>query len=346
MKKNILQYLFLLASAALVLWVSVSCLSPAVRALCFDAVRLRRIVVSSTDIALYTGEQRELTLEFEPRGAIIGELSWSSGGSVEVSGGVVKANFPGSGEVTVSASDAVCTVNVTVIDKPVPPGSDLPRLYSDRLTVVNFNSRIGADYVPETVPIPDYIGTNRAGMRVEPQTLEAFLAMRADALSATGQDLWMISAYRTYEYQNMLFERSVSSYMAQGNSRARAEQLAGQTTQPPGCSEHQLGVSIDLGTDPELTYAFKNTPAGSWVTRHAHEYGFILRYPADKTAQTGISYEAWHFRYVGVEHAAYIYNHSLCLEEYILLQEQARIAAEQYALEVSAEEYLSLGELN
>ncbi len=95
----------------------------------------------------------------------------------------------------------------------------------------------------------------------------------------------------------------------------------------PGASEHQAGLSVDIVTlrHQVLNDAFADTKAGKWLAEHAHEYGFILRYPKDKEEITGINYEPWHFRYVGKEAAEQIYELGCCLEEYVMLQNQLAI---------------------
>ncbi|MEG0486259.1 MAG: M15 family metallopeptidase, partial [Oscillospiraceae bacterium] len=89
----------------------------------------------------------------------------------------------------------------------------------------------------------------------------------------------------------------------------------------PGYSEHQTGLTYDIGEkgkeDVWLTEAFGETPAGKWVAEHAHEYGFIMRYPKGKEEITGYMYESWHFRYVGVDIATEIYKRQGTLEEYL-----------------------------
>ena len=87
----------------------------------------------------------------------------------------------------------------------------------------------------------------------------------------------------------------------------------------PGHSEHNTGLAADIVTPDHqmLDTAFEQTPAFAWLSQHAAEYGFILRYPRDKTAITGIIYEPWHYRYVGVDNAAAILQSGGCLEEYL-----------------------------
>ncbi|MBQ7860248.1 MAG: M15 family metallopeptidase, partial [Faecalibacterium sp.] len=104
-----------------------------------------------------------------------------------------------------------------------------------------------------------------------------------------------------------------------GLDEAAATEKAKTVVTPPGCSEHNCGLAADINS-PEyypLEEPFKNTKAYAWLCAHAEEYGFILRYPKDKEDITGIIYEPWHWRYVGVENAKAINASGLCLEEYV-----------------------------
>ena len=88
---------------------------------------------------------------------------------------------------------------------------------------------------------------------------------------------------------------------------------------PGNASEHVAGLAFDIASEsfPYESFLFANTPEGQWLAANAHRFGFILRYPADKTHITGIKFEPWHFRFVGVENACAIYESGLCLEEYL-----------------------------
>lgn len=131
----------------------------------------------------------------------------------------------------------------------------------------------------------------------------AFDKMKGDA-AKEGLTLWNASGFRSYELQNKLYTR-----YSERDGKAAADRYSAR----PGHSEHQTGLAIDLNT---ITSAFANTPEGKWVSENCWKYGFILRYPKGKEAQTGYMYEAWHIRYVGTDAAEKIYNSGLCLEEY------------------------------
>ncbi|WP_099361788.1 M15 family metallopeptidase [Fredinandcohnia onubensis] len=107
----------------------------------------------------------------------------------------------------------------------------------------------------------------------------------------------MNSGFRDFEEQAKLYKEMGSSYAL-----------------PPGYSEHNLGLSLDVGS---TLMKMENAPEGKWMAENAWEYGFILRYPKDKTDITGIEYEPWHFRYVGLPHSAFMKEKNFVLEEYI-----------------------------
>ena len=142
-----------------------------------------------------------------------------------------------------------------------------------------------------------------------------------------GCNLLVCSAYRPYERQVELYEEDLAKYQGMGYSYEKACAITEETLAVPGASEHQAGLSVDIVTlrHQVLNDAFADTKAGKWLAEHAHEYGFILRYPKDKEEITGINYEPWHFRYVGKEAAEQIYELGCCLEEYVMLQNQLAI---------------------
>ena len=145
-------------------------------------------------------------------------------------------------------------------------------------------------------------------MRAE--AAEAFHRL-VETAAEEGIDIVMTTAYRSYEFQQILWD----NYVAQ-----KGDEEANKTSARPGESEHQTGLAVDLSTS-EIDYRnssdFADTAAGRWVAENAHKFGFILRFPEDKTDITGYSYEPWHIRYVGLTAAADIYEENLTLEEYL-----------------------------
>lgn len=150
--------------------------------------------------------------------------------------------------------------------------------------------------------------------RAAPAMREMIQAAKED-----GVELMLCSAYRSVEKQQQLFDRSQQAYMAQGMSEEKAYAKTATETAIPGTSEHQTGLAADIVTPTYqmLDAGFADTPAGQWLSEHAAEYGFVLRYPQDKQEVTGIIYESWHYRFVGKTHAKLMKESGLCLEEYL-----------------------------
>ena len=150
--------------------------------------------------------------------------------------------------------------------------------------------------------------------RAAPAMREMIQAAKED-----GVELMLCSAYRSVEKQQQLFDRSQQAYMAQGMSEEEAYAKTATETAIPGTSEHQTGLAADIVTPTYqmLDAGFADTPAGQWLSEHAAEYGFVLRYPQDKQEVTGIIYESWHYRFVGKTHAKLMKESRRCLEEYL-----------------------------
>lgn len=171
-------------------------------------------------------------------------------------------------------------------------------------------------------PIPeDYsfnLGTIKANMQCDERIIEDLLAMM-QAAKNDGVNLTICSPYRDYNRQEVLFNRKINAYIAKGMSYMEAYEKASQTVTVPGASEHQIGLAIDFICDvyTSLDTGFGETDAGKWLAKHGCEFGFILRYPLGKEYITGIQYEPWHFRYVGVEAATVMTNEGITLEEFL-----------------------------
>ena len=195
------------------------------------------------------------------------------------------------------------------------PAPELPEPVREpdwRLTLVNEANPLPEDYEPETAEADNgYLFDIRA---VEP--LRALLQAGREA----GLDLVITSAWRSWEYQDKLFEDKTARVMDEtGLDRIAAEAAAAVEVARPGTSEHQLGLAVDIISNdhPELDEGWAETEEAKWLTENCAQYGFILRYPPDKSDITGIVWEPWHFRYVGEEAAVYIMENDLCLEEYL-----------------------------
>lgn len=169
--------------------------------------------------------------------------------------------------------------------------------------------------INRTYPIPaDYIAGTGELMDIEGKQMEtnACLALKdmVASLRAAGMDIVIQSAYRSDADQEYLYNRQISR---QGGNEIKAATISAV----PLTSEHQAGLAVDLSVDGTLTDAFGATAQGQWLKEHCAEYGFILRYPPEKTSITGIISEPWHFRYVGsAETAQAIMSSGQCMEEY------------------------------
>jgi D-alanyl-D-alanine carboxypeptidase len=135
-----------------------------------------------------------------------------------------------------------------------------------------------------------------------------------DAAREAGVYPVVASGYRTTEDQERIMSEYIQDYLDQGYSQEDAQTEAEKWVAIPGTSEHQLGLGVDINADGVNSAGYE---VYDWLEAHCWEYGFILRYPEDKTDITGISNEPWHFRYVGQEAAEYIMANGLCLEEYL-----------------------------
>ncbi len=143
-----------------------------------------------------------------------------------------------------------------------------------------------------------------------------YLNKMCEAAAKDGVSLWIISAFRTYDYQQGLFNAEVNEYYYYHPNASQTEAEIGASTEVarPGTSEHQLGLAVDFNS---VEQAFQNTEQFRWLQKNAAKYGFIMRYAADKQNYTGVIYEPWHYRYVGKENAKKIKASGLSLEEYL-----------------------------
>lgn len=150
--------------------------------------------------------------------------------------------------------------------------------------------------------------------RCYPQLQQMMNDCRADGLNPK-----ICASYRTMEKQQSLFRDKMRRVIADGCPPEQAEEEAAKTIARPGTSEHQLGLALDI-VDRDyqmLNTRQETTPVQQWLMKNSWKYGFILRYPTNKSEITGIIYEPWHYRYVGKEAAEEIHEKGICLEEYL-----------------------------
>lgn len=208
-------------------------------------------------------------------------------------------------------------------DEPIKFKADLskyeqymnPENRDDYLYVVNINNLLSEDFVPEDLRDVQYTKPDRAKQQMCLNAQMAVDAMLKEARQYGFTNLWVTSAYRSYQTQSWLFENEINSLRSEYGDEA--EEKAKESVNPPGASEHQSGLTADIHSLSSASSKFDNTEEAKWLAENAQYFGFILRYPADKTEITGIMYESWHFRYVGRYHAMQMKHLGMCLEEYV-----------------------------
>lgn len=179
--------------------------------------------------------------------------------------------------------------------------------------------------IPEGYEV--HLKTLSNGLKVDERIYDDLSAM-IGACREAGLSPYICSAYRTTAKQTYLYNNKIARLRAAGYGKAAAIKEAGRWVARPGTSEHQLGLGLDIVSTSyqALTKKQENTKEQKWLMEHCWEYGFILRYPNDKSDITGIGYEPWHYRYVGVDIALDIRDSGLCFEEYLLLRQETLAA--------------------
>lgn len=184
--------------------------------------------------------------------------------------------------------------NINIVENP-----------NDIDVLVNKNNKLDKNYVPYDLEKISILYSND-DKYLRKEAKDAFENLSMDA-KRKGYRVIATSTYRSYDYQEKLYNHYVEEYGLEYADNCSARK---------GHSEHQTGLAVDVeGTDSDYN-DFEDTKDFIWMKDNAHKYGFILRYPKDKTHITGFKYEPWHYRYVGIEIATYMYEHNLCLEEY------------------------------
>jgi len=211
------------------------------------------------------------------------------------------------------AASAAPSPEVTAEAEPQPSSTPLPTQLTDLnsiLVLVDSTHGLAEDYVPANLATPYLVSTSEA------ISINAEAGTKAQEMMAAAQEagipLYVTDAYISYDTQKEYYDNLVSLV-----GEAEADKQGAK----PGYNEHQTGLAIDFTDDPaspKQTSSFKDTASYQWLVENAHTYGFILRYPENKTAITGTSYEPWHWRYVGVEtaEAMYAIGADLTFEEY------------------------------
>ncbi len=213
------------------------------------------------------------------------------------------------GHVDSKTADALRTTNLTLVNKS-------HTLDEDEISRESLISLSTCD-----LPVSEAISETNDFF--DPIAALALCAMINDAnKKLEGDDKILVSsAYRSYSYQEGLHKKYIEDELKKGISEEQAKANAELFSAPAGASEHHLGLCVDVvdkaHSHKELSEIFEDTPAFEWLSKNAHKYGFILRYPNNKTNITKYSYEPWHYRFVGAYAASIIYNDGLTLEEFL-----------------------------
>jgi D-alanyl-D-alanine carboxypeptidase len=174
------------------------------------------------------------------------------------------------------------------------------------LILVNCNHYIPDNYQVELTQLSN---GKKVDSRIYPELQQMFNDARSEGLS-----LFVREGYRTTEDQQRIMDDKIKEYENQEYSKKEAKKMAEEYVAIPGTSEHQLGLSVDINAD---TTKCSSDKVYQWLDENAYKYGFVKRYPSDKTDITGISNEPWHYRYVGKDAAKTMKEKNLCLEEYL-----------------------------
>ena len=216
-----------------------------------------------------------------------------------------------SAEIQAVAADAMADAAPGQKDSRTKQAHQAKKEQEWNLLLVNPWNRVPENYEPELTYL-------RNGQAVDSRCYPELQQM-IDDCRAAGFEPLICASYRTIEKQEALFEDKEARLIREGYPENEVEDEAAKVVAYPGTSEHQLGLALDIVdvSYQQLDTEQENTPVQQWLMKNSWKYGFVLRYPTDKSDITGIIYEPWHYRYVGKEAAAEIYENKLCLEEYL-----------------------------
>ncbi|MCI6868812.1 MAG: M15 family metallopeptidase [Lachnospiraceae bacterium] len=215
--------------------------------------------------------------------------------------------------IAILGYSAVANIKTNLNDSPITVLQNLIDIHSTadtdhgwNLILVNRDYYIPKDY---EVELTELSNGEKVDSRIYPDLQEMF-----DDARAEGFQLFVADGYRTEETQQRILDEKIEAYKYEGYSDSEAEKKAKEWVAIPGTSEHQLGIAVDINAD---TTRSSSDEVYNWLAQNSYKYGFIKRYPSDKTEITGVINEPWHYRYVGRRAAQEIYSQGICLEEYI-----------------------------
>ena len=207
-----------------------------------------------------------------------------------------------------SSSEIVRNINIH-LDKNFYEDTEKANTTLDTTLLVNKHYLLDKDYIPDDLVnvSQNYAWGEVGSQKVREIAYNAFLDMW-NAANEEGYYLMINSSYRSYEDQEIVYNNYKNS---------SGERFADSIAARPGSSEHQTGLALDIFSKTNTNKnTFSQTDEAKWLKENAHNFGFILRYPEDKVDITGYSFESWHYRYVGVDIATYIYENDITYEEY------------------------------
>ena len=184
--------------------------------------------------------------------------------------------------------------------------NDSPYFESDMPPLFNRANPISDDY---NLDLMNVGGGHQMHAKAAQPLLDMIQSAKNDGIS-----IWIVSAYRTNARQTANFNNSVNNHISQGMGRVDAEEATARWIAIPGTSEHEAGLAVDFNLIEER---FDQTREYRWLIENSADFGFILRYQKETEHITGIAYEPWHYRYVGINHAKRIVEEDIALEEYL-----------------------------
>ena len=224
---------------------------------------------------------------------------------------IVKITSKKEDVIETSSNDNTDPISVANENTENQPQEDKPKVKREitewNLRLANYENILPEDFEIEVANIDK---TRQFDARAIKYLNQMMNDMKKDGIT----NVWVQSAYRSIERQKELYDNSVKKYLAQGKTQEEAEKLTDEYINKPGASDHNLALAVDFNY---VDNKFEDLKGFKWLQENAEDYGFILRYPKDKVDITKISYESWHWRYVGEEHAKKMNELHMCLEEYI-----------------------------
>jgi len=220
------------------------------------------------------------------------------------------SNFPPEPEEQINSPEEEESVDTEEEKEEVV--STFEKLQKQKILLVNKEHPLEDSYQPQLKKLA------RFGVQVDETMCQALNDM-LEAGEKEGLRFWVASGYRSLDRQRELLDEDIGDLVRKGYSYSEAYEEVVRQTMPVGCSEHATGLAVDIvAKDYQLLDEKQaETEEIKWLQKNCSQYGFILRYPKDKEDITKISYESWHFRYVGVDAAKEIMEQGISLEEYL-----------------------------